>query len=294
MPALSATAVRVLPRTPTGVIAFPRFDAARGTYDVYQCHVDGTNCNRIREEASQPDFLPDGTQIVVHSWHPGDKGLIVLSANGQRVWQITDQLEAARPSVDYLGERYAYHSRDESDRQPRLFRTYNAETRPIVREASTVVGQSPSWTPDLQILYSGCLANSCGIILMRADGTFPRQIIPGGTETNPEASPGGQQIAFMSSRDGNWEVYVASIGGGNLRRLTQNPTNDGLPTWSPDGRYIAFVTDRDGPWAVWVMRPDGSEQHRLFDIGGPLDGQVRDTAPYELHGWVEERISWAP
>ncbi len=42
------------------------------------------------------------------------------------------------------------------------------------------------------------------------------------------------------------------------------------------------------------MRPDGSEQQRLFDVNGPLDGQVRDAAPYEVHGWVEERISWGP
>jgi TolB protein len=138
------------------------------------------------------------------------------------------------------------------------------------------------------------LTNNCGIIVMQADGTFPRQIVAGGSETNPEASPEGQQIAFMSRRDGNWEVYVASLDGSSLQRLTQNPGNDGLPTWSPDGQYIAFVTDRDGPWAVWVMRPDGSEQRRLFGIGGPLDGQVRGAAPHEMHGWVEERISWAP
>jgi serine/threonine protein kinase len=284
----------IRPPQPKGIIAFPRFDTARGTYDVFSCSVAGTNCRRIQDQASQPDFLPDGTRLVVHSWRPDDKGLIVFTATGQRIWQITDQLEAARPSVDYLGDRYVYHSRAESDRQPRLFRTYNAETRPIVRAASTVVGQSPSWTPDGQILYSGCLINSCGIIIMRADGTFPRQIIPGGSETNPEASPNGKQIAFMSRRDGNWEVYVAGINGERVQRLTRTPSNDGLPTWSPDGLYIAFVTDRDGPWAVWAMRPDGSEQRRLFDIGGPLDGQVQNTAPYELHGWVEERISWAP
>lgn len=291
-PTLRPTSMQ--PSPPTGFIAFPRFDSARGTYDVHLCQVDGTNCIRVYAEASQPDFSPDGTQLVVHSWKPDDKGLVVVTTAGQHIWQITDQLEAARPSVDYVGERYVYHSRDESDRQPRLFRTFDAETRPIVREGSIVVGQSPSWTPERQILYSGCLANNCGIIIMRADGTFPRQVIPGGNETNPESSPSGEQIAFMSRRDGNWEVYVASIDGETLRRLTQNPGNDGLPTWSPDGRHIAFVTDRDGPWAVWVMRFDGSEQRRLFAVGGPLDGEIRDTSPHEIHGWIEERISWAP
>ena len=98
----------------------------------------------------------------------------------------------------------------------------------------------------------------------------------------------------MSQRDGNWEVYVVNLDGSELRRLTRNPASDGLPTWSPDGRHIAFVSDRDGSWAVWVMRPDGSQQRRLFGVGGPLEGQVQGAAPHEIHGWVEERISWGP
>jgi len=290
----SESAIATVQRTLTGQIAFPRFDPARGTYDLYICHVDGSDCRRVASEASQPDFLPDGTQLVVHSWKPDAKGLNLLGLSGQLIWRITDQIEAARPSVDLQGRTYVYHSRNESDRQTRLFRTYNAETRPIVREASPVQGQSPSWLPDRRILYSGCWQNSCGILVMNDDGAFPRQIVAGTSEINPESSPDGQQVAFMSQRQGNWDVYVTDLDGSDLRRLTDSPANDGLPTWSPDGRYIAFVTDREGPWAIWVMRPDGSQKRRLFDIGGILDGQVRDAASHESHGWVEERITWAP
>lgn len=278
----------------SGQIAFPRFDPIRGTYDIHACSIDGSDCLLVSAEASQPDFLPGGDRLVVHSWKPDEKGLILITRSGERIWRITDQVEAARPGVDFQGDLYVYHSRQESDRQPRLYRTYGAETRSIRREASVVQGQSPSWLPDGRILYSGCWQDDCGIIVTRADGTHPRQVVAGGSETNPEASPNGKQVAFMSRRDGNWEVYVANIDGTNLNRLTKNAANDGLPAWSPDGRYIAFATDRDGEWAVWVMRPDGSGQRRLFDIGGPLDGRVRDAALHESHGWVEERISWAP
>jgi len=278
----------------SGQIAFPRFDPKRGTYDVYVCNVKGEPCRQVVAEASQPDFLPDGAQLVVHSWQPDDKGLILFSLSGQRIWRITEVLEAARPSVDATGKLYVFHSRQEADRQPRLYRTYSAEIRPIQREASTVLGLSPAWLPDGRILYSGCWQDDCGIIAMQNDGTRPRQVAAGGTEANPEASPDGQRVAFMSRRDGNWEVYVVRIDGSGLRRLTHDPANDGLPTWSPDGRHIAFVSDRDGSWAVWVMEPDGSDQRRLFALGGPLDAKVRNAAPHETRGWVEERISWAP
>jgi len=53
----------------------------------------------------------------------------------------------------------------------------------------------------------------------------------------------------------------------DVRRLTINGANDGLPAWSPDGQHIAFLSDRDGVWALYLMRPDGSEQTKVFDLG---------------------------
>jgi len=276
----------------SGQIAFPRFDPARGTYDVHACHVDGSNCRLLATDASQPDFLPSGARLTFHSWKADDKGLILQSLSGERLWRITSDMEAARPSVDFQGNSYVYHSRQGADRLPYLYRTEGTEPRPILREANPVPGQSPSWLPDGRILYSGCLRDHCGIIVTQPDGTQPRQVAAGTAEINPAASPDGQRVAFMSQRNGNWEVCVVNLDGSGLKQLTNNPANDGLPTWSPDGQHIAFVSDRGGDWAIWVMQPDGTSQRRLFGIGGPLDGQVRDAAPHEIHGWVEEQISW--
>ena len=277
-----------------GQIAFARFDPERQTYDVYTCPVNSATCQRIAAGASQPDFLPGGSRLVVKSWKANDKGIEQVDTAGHRIWKISNLIEAARPSVDTQGQIYVYHARQEADRQPRLLRTFNADNQPIRRNGSPILGSAPAWLPDGRVLYAGCVGDACGIILMDADGTNAQQIIPGSAETNPEASPDGRRIVFMSQRDGNWEVYIANLDGSGLTRLTNHPANDGLPTWSPDGRYLAFVSDRDGMWAVWIMRPDGSEQMPLFPIGGPLDGPVRGAAAHEVHGWVEERISWAP
>jgi Tol biopolymer transport system component len=94
----------------------------------------------------------------------------------------------------------------------------------------------------------------------------------------------GRQIAFMSKRDGNWEVYVVNADGSGLKRLTNKPANEGLPAWSPDGKTLAYVSDQGGAWAVWVMSPNGSNQRKLFDIGG---GGLPSA-------WHLERISWGP
>ena len=80
------------------------------------------------------------------------------------------------------------------------------------------------------------------------------------------------QIAFVSKRDGNFEIYVMDNDGGNPRRLTNNPAKDLAPSWSPDGKRIAFISDRDGHpdrapgWftdEIYVMDADGGNEQNL-------------------------------
>ena len=45
--------------------------------------------------------------------------------------------------------------------------------------------------------------------------------------------PDGKKIAFNSSRDWNWEVYVMNADGSEQINLTNNRAQDWYPSWSP-------------------------------------------------------------
>jgi len=51
----------------------------------------------------------------------------------------------------------------------------------------------------------------------------------------------GQHIAFISNRDGNYEIYLMDKNGSNQTNLTHSATDELSYCWSPDGTRIAFV-----------------------------------------------------
>lgn len=75
-------------------------------------------------------------------------------------------------------------------------------------------------------------------------------------------SPDGRQLAFGSSRDGDFEIYVMAATGGEPRRLTHSLGLDMRPAWSGDGRQLAFTSIRDGNYEVYVMAADGTRLRR--------------------------------
>jgi len=79
----------------------------------------------------------------------------------------------------------------------------------------------------------------------------------------PNWSPDGTKIAFVSHRDGNYEVYVMNSDGSGQTRLTSDPERDDYPSWSPDGSKIAFNSYRSGQAEIWLMNADGSDQHQM-------------------------------
>ena len=86
-----------------------------------------------------------------------------------------------------------------------------------------------------------------------------------GIEKAAEAAfPGvNGKIAFISSRDGNNEIYIMDGDGSNQTRLTNNPADENAPAWSPDGSKIAFASSRDGNYEIYAMDADASNVVRL-------------------------------
>ncbi|HKS67339.1 MAG TPA: Tol-Pal system beta propeller repeat protein TolB [Candidatus Acidoferrales bacterium] len=195
------------------------------------------------------------------------------------------------------------------------------------------VALTPRWSPDASRIAFTCfvpnrdgvLAPQICIYSMASNRLihFPRFR---GTNGAPAWSPDGQQLAFMSSQNGDPEIYTVNTDGTHLHRITFAAGVNTSPAWNPKtGKQIIFVSDRggDGAPVLYQMNSDGTDVTRinLPDMGYVIDpawspnGQLiafswrRPAGNYDIyvmdvvsHQLVEltrdsgrnERPSWAP
>lgn len=84
--------------------------------------------------------------------------------------------------------------------------------------------------------------NASNLWLAPTAGGEPIQLTQSGHDTSAVWSPDGKTVAFISSRNGNSQIYMLSLHGGEAREVTHLSTGVDLVKWSPDGKTLAFTS----------------------------------------------------
>ena len=74
----------------------------------------------------------------------------------------------------------------------------------------------------------------------------------------------GEHMIYSSTRHRETsDIYRQRIDGSAITQLTDDASNDVMPTLSPDGKTIAFASDRSGNWDLYLMDADGGPAVQL-------------------------------
>ena len=107
-----------------------------------------------------------------------------------------------------------------------------------------------------------------------AHGGAPKRLVdgpPNPHQDQPDWSPDGTQIAYVSGAGGTAGMHVESVpaAGGPATVLTDPGSDrDQYPAWSPDSGRAAFVRQPDsgGTGQLWVVEADGTGARRVAEL----------------------------
>jgi len=89
-----------------------------------------------------------------------------------------------------------------------------------------------------------------------------------GLSTDPAISGDGKLLAYASDRsgDGNLDIWLQQIGGGEPIRITHGPADNVEPDFSPDGTRIVFHAEGDNG-GIYLVSSLGGDARKIAEAG---------------------------
>jgi WD40-like Beta Propeller Repeat/RTX calcium-binding nonapeptide repeat (4 copies)/F5/8 type C domain len=231
---------------------------------------------------SSPAWSPDGSQLAVTTKWRGNSGIVVMDPDGTDAHNITNDYADSFPAWSPDGARIAYANGS----RILAVKADGSDLKTLASGDYWWVGR-PTWAPDgSKLVFSAAPTANNGTHLYVLDlgSSKVTQLTPdGGYDDDAAWSPDGNQIAFVSSRNGNEQIYLMNPDGTNVKQITNDSGYDADPAWSPDQSQIAYSHNGQ----VWVTARDGSGRHQLTsgDWNGSPAWQPLDPAPAGCTLW---------
>jgi serine/threonine-protein kinase len=246
-----------------------------GTWQVYRTDPNGdeVRLTDVPSGVMGPVASPDGKRIAFFTKENGSNDLWVMNADGSGRQRLAQG--AVRPVFSPGGSLIAYDGVWNGTNQVFVVRADGTTPPRRLTEVTGAAARWPSFSPEgTRVAYSAPYVSNgvtrTAVYSVVIDGTDRVRLSDNGVQ--PIYSPDGGRIAFTSSRDGDYNIYMMSADGTGETRLTSNTAVDWMPTFSPDGTRIMFLSNRDKEagdgYDVHVMDAKGRYQARLTTGSG--------------------------
>ena len=215
------------------------FVSARvGNQQIYTVNADGTGLTRVTNDSgndTQPSWSPDGRKIVYVSDRDGNKEIYSINVNGSNPVNLSqNSANDNSPFFSPDGSSIAFISDRDADFELWLMSANGANPRKVTTLGSNQVGWF-AWSPDgSRIAFDSQADGHYHIYVVRADGGGYKQLTQGSFDDRFSSwTWDGRWITFVSNRDGNSEIYLIDPDGNHPLDLSNDPSDDELPSPSP-------------------------------------------------------------
>jgi len=197
------------------------------------------------------------------------KEIWVMDPDGKNQRQITHYSSTSiEPSVSPDGTKIAFTSYVRGNPAIFVFSVDPVRDLRFYNQVASMNGQ-PSFTPDgKQIVYSSSAGGCCRIFIANLDGSGFRPLTMSRfIDTEPKVNPKtGATVLFSSGRSGPEQIYMMTIDGADIQRVSEGTGEASNPSWNPDGASFAFAWTRGyaaGKFNIFVMDPSSRKYVQL-------------------------------
>ncbi len=266
--------------TGTGTLYFSRFNTADNLWEIIAYNLSNGTEKVVLTNGTQPAVLEK--TLVYHSLVSTSEGLHSFNLSTGADVRVTTFAEDVLPRWGSNPLEFVFASQRSGDRRWRIYTTF-ADGKSAAQERGD--GRTPTLSlTDNAIIYQGTdpQGNKPGLYRMPLGGGAPVRFTTDGSDRSPAVSNTGN-IAFMTTRNGNWDIFVWNSATEKATPLVSTVANEGLPVWSPNGTQLAFVSDAGGSWNIYI-----------------LDTTTENASPQKITNWgthhpdwLLQQISWA-
>jgi Tol biopolymer transport system component len=231
------------------------------------------NFEELRVLYSQPAFSPDGTKLAFAAQYAGRDVLYVLDVATRRILARFDQLpfeSVTNPTWSPDGTHIAFSGDHGGITDLCVVRADGTGLDRLTMDEYAEL--QPAWSPDGRtIAFVTDSGPTASLSLLR----FPKwrialyhldsrtiTLVPGqaGLNLNPQWSPDGTAIAYVSDRAGTANIFLYDLASGTQYQLTDlagavSGITEYSPaiSWARDADRLAFTYFEDGKYTVWTV-----------------------------------------
>jgi len=226
-----------------------------------------------------PSASPDGTRLAFASNRDGGWDIYILDLLSGAIQQIT-----ATPEYD------AYPSWS-PDGQWLVYETYTSAE--VASDSLPESGSGAANNQNLEIF----------VLQINQPSKPIRLTSHPAADFAPAWSPAGRQIAFVSNRSGEHEIWIADLDriDDRYQNISRNPAAaDKYPTWSPDGNILAWSSTQAGYQNIFFKPLDqpGVKAAMLGTgdrpVWSPVNGALIATVSTPNRTYLSGYIAYSP
>lgn len=211
------------------------------------------------------------TELVFVSDRTGEAEIHLLDLASGTVARILNGLnQEVSPVWSPDGRRIAFVSSFYGNDDIYVMQSDGSQVRRLTTHRAADI--HPSWSPDgRELAFSSYRDGNAEIYAMLVDAEGPlRRLTAHPADDLWPAWAADGQVAFVSDRGGDQDIYLMDAMGNLLSLLVQASGDDFQPAWSPDSSQLAFTSFRDGNAEVYRLDAAG-EVYNLTNFPGMDD-----------------------